>query len=74
MSSDSYQKQCFRQLRVRNTLQITSTLQHNANNVYISFLLNGSQLSKMKKVDSLHVTAIKMYRVEAVGLSISNYT
>ena len=35
---------------------------------------NASRLGKNEKVDSLHVTSIKMYRDEAVGLSISNLT
>ena len=34
----------------------------------------GLTAAKNEKVDSSHVTAIKIYRVEAVGLSLSNYT
>ena len=36
--------------------------------------LNGLQRTKNEKVDSLHVPAIKLYRVEAVGLSLYIYT
>ena len=35
--------------------------------------VNGSQLAKMKKVHSSNAPAIKIYRVEAVGLLIANY-
>ena len=38
------------------------------------FLVNGLQLAKKKKVHSLHASAIKIYRVEAVGLKSANYT
>ena len=48
----------------RETIALNDT-QHAKRSSKLAF--NGSQLAKLKKVNSSHVTAIKNYRIEAAG-------